>query len=298
MDGNLQRALSGFVLRQGLQPSVLTSMQQYVLPLAERLVARKPEGMQILGINGAQGSGKSTLAELLAIICRHRFKWKVAVLSLDDLYLSRAERQRIAQDVHPLLATRGVPGTHDVQLGLDTIAALRAAGGAEQVCLPRFDKAHDEPVPCVSREVVSGPLDLLIFEGWCLGALPQKDCELAEPCNELERAEDAEGVWRHFVNWQLAEVYPPLFDSIDYRLFLKVPDLSSVLRWRNEQEQKLRASHPGDGGVMNAAQLKRFVDCFERLTRSQLISQPAISDVVFELDHAHRVSVAVYQTHG
>jgi len=293
MDRNLQRALSDFVLGQGLSESVLTNMQQYALPLGERLAARKSDGMQVLGINGAQGSGKSTLAGLLAIICRQRFKWKVAVLSLDDLYLSRAARQSLAQCVHPLLATRGVPGTHDVQLGIDTITALRAAGSGEEVCLPRFDKARDEPVPYDSREVVSGPFDLLIFEGWCLGALPQTEDELAEPCNELERSEDVEGIWRRHVNRQLAEAYSPLFAAIDYRVFLKVPNFDAVLRWRSEQEDSLRATHTGEGRLMSPAEISHFVQYFERLTRSQLISMPDVADVVLELDQAHCVVVAI-----
>jgi len=254
--------------------------------------------MQVLGINGAQGSGKSTMAQTIAIICRERFDWNVTILSLDDLYLSRAARLRLAKNVHPLLATRGVPGTHDVQLGMDTIAALRAARSGQDVCLPRFDKAHDEPVSSECRETARGPIDLLIFEGWCLGALPQTESELLLPCNDLERIEDADGVWRQYVNRQLAEVYPPLFAAIDYRVFLKVPDFDAVLRWRGEQEDSLRAAHAGEERLMNTTQLCRFVQYFERLTRSQLVSMPAVSDVVFELDQAHRISVAIYPGHG
>ena len=293
MDGNVHKALHDFMLEKDLPETLMATTEQYLMPLAGRLAGRKAEGMQVLGINGAQGSGKSTLAEMLAIICRERFDWNVAILSLDDLCLSRAARQRRAKDVHPLLATRGVPGTHDVQLGLDTIASLRHAGSGDEIRLPCFDKALDEPVPPESRQVVSGPFDLLIFEGWCLGALPQSDAELVEPCNELEHIEDAEGIWRRYVNRQLAEVYPPLFAAIDYRVFLKVPDFAAVLRWRSEQEEQLRARLAGQGRVMNAAELMRFVQFFERLTRSQLISMPNVSDVVFELNQAHCIDVAI-----
>ncbi len=37
------------------------------------------------------------------------------LLSIDDYYLSKIERLRISQKVHPLLITRGVPGTHDIK---------------------------------------------------------------------------------------------------------------------------------------------------------------------------------------
>jgi len=298
MDGELRNRLSLFLAEQGLPDAMWDMVERYCQPLADRLYAARSAGMQILGINGAQGSGKSTWASLLALICRESFGWNVAILSLDDLYLSREERQELARKVHPLLATRGVPGTHDVRLGLDTIAALRDAGSSGEVLLPRFDKARDETFSRSQWEVVHGPVDLLIFEGWCLGAVAQSEIELVEPCNILERDEDADGVWRCYVNRQLAEVYPPLFGGIDYRVFLKAPDFDAVLRWRSEQEEQLFVRCAGEGQVMDTAGLARFVQFFERLTRHQLHSQPGVSDVIFELDHAHRVSVAVYKTHG
>jgi len=298
MDGQLRSQLNLFMDEQGLPDALWEMVELYCQPLADRLHAAKSDGMQTFGINGAQGSGKSTWAALLALICRHRFGWNVATLSLDDLYLSSEQRHRLAREVHPLLATRGVPGTHDVQLGLDTIEELSGAGMDEEIRLPRFDKACDEPFPRTQWEVVHGPIDLLIFEGWCLGAVAQSDAELAEPCNTLEKQEDVDGMWRQFVNRQLAEVYPPLFAGIDYRLFLQVPDFDAVLRWRSEQEKQLRARHAGGAGVMSEVELKWFVQFFERLTRHQLDTQPAVCDAVFELDHAHRVAVAVYRAHG
>ncbi|MDQ6966015.1 MAG: hypothetical protein Q9M23_03710 [Mariprofundaceae bacterium] len=274
---------------------MLPTIQRFYLPLAERLrdVQRgRGNGPLILSINGAQGSGKSTLAAALAAICKQAYGWQVAILSMDDLYLSRVRRQILARDIHPLLATRGVPGTHDVQLGIHTIAALRAAGCGDSVLLPRFDKAQDEPVPEDGREIVNGPIDLIVFEGWCLGAEPQTGHALVAPCNELERLEDADGLWRRYVNRQLAEVYPALFAGIDVRVFLKVPDFESVLRWRSEQEEGL------DSPLMGRTVLRRFVLFFERLTRHQLKTQPAMADVVFELDRSHGVAVAVYREGG
>jgi len=299
MQEKLPTELSEFLTSRRIPHAQLTMMQRYFLPLADRLhVVRenKPDPPLLLGINGAQGSGKSTLAEALAIICRQRFAWRVATLSLDDLYLSRAARQQLARDVHPLLATRGVPGTHDVPLGLLTLAALRHADSGEQILLPRFDKARDEPVLQEDRESVSGPFDLIIFEGWCMGAIPQQDSELIEPCNDLERIEDGEGLWRHFVNRQLAEVYAPLFSTLDYRVFLQVPDFESVLSWRREQEDKLRSN---SGALcMGQEELSRFILHFERLTRHQLASMPALSDAVFVLNAVHGIDVAVYNGAG
>ncbi|MDQ6972025.1 MAG: hypothetical protein Q9M30_05190 [Mariprofundaceae bacterium] len=298
MRQSFHHILSDFIDNQLLPADLLPMMQRFHLPLAEHLKGLREGRVEavLLGINGAQGSGKSTLAAALAAICKQAYGWRVAILSMDDLYLSRVRRQALARDVHPLLATRGVPGTHDVPLGLRTLASLRLAAAGNQVLLPRFDKVQDEPVPQEGWESASGPFDLIIFEGWCLGAMPQQDSELIEPCNDLERIEDAEGVWRRFVNRQLAEVYAPLFSSLDYRVFLQVPGFESVLRWRREQEDKLRSS---SGALcMGQEELTRFICYFERLTRHQLACMPALSDAVFVLNPAHGIDVAVYRDAG
>ena len=78
--------------------------------IEQRTEAMSQDGPPILGIAGSQGSGKSTLAKAVA----ERFGG--ASLSLDDVYLTKAERAAMAARVHPLFATRGPPGTHDLGL--------------------------------------------------------------------------------------------------------------------------------------------------------------------------------------
>ncbi|MDX8391017.1 MAG: hypothetical protein R8K53_00360, partial [Mariprofundaceae bacterium] len=222
-------------------------------------------------------------------LCEDRHGWSVAVLSLDDLYLRRDARQKLAADVHPLLKTRGVPGTHDVQLGMDTIAQLAAAGAEDVVRVPRFDKASDERWAEEQWPEQRGPVDLLIFEGWCLACRPQSEMELIAPCNALEAEADADGMWRHYVNRQLGEHYRLLFGLIDVLLFLKVPDMQAVLRWRGEQENKLTDKSATLSDLKDATALAHFVSHFERLTRHQLIQLPKYADVVFKLDKNHRI---------
>lgn len=143
-------------------------------------------GLFVVGLCGAQGCGKSTLAADL-VVRLNRAGIDTAILSLDDLYLTRVERGILAVDVHPLLGTRGVPGTHDVALGMRVIAAL---GRGEAPSLPRFDKAMDDRAPVATWPRAGAGTKVLIFEGWCVGARPQAEAMLREPVNALERDSD------------------------------------------------------------------------------------------------------------
>lgn len=211
---------------------------------------------QLLGVSGGQGAGKSTLSAAL-VQAFAAAGLKAATLSLDDVYMTRAQRQALAREVHPLLATRGVPGTHDLPLLASVLAGLRA----EQVQLPRFDKGADDRQPETAWSVVDGPLDVLIFEGWCVGVPPQPAELLTEPVNALEAQEDPDGRYRRYVNDRIALDYAPLWTQLDAWLHLQVPDRASVLNWRRQQEQALPAAQR-----MDDEGLARFVAHYHRLT--------------------------------
>ncbi|WP_255210702.1 hypothetical protein [Methylogaea oryzae] len=169
----------------------------------------------MLGINGGQGSGKSTLCEFLRLILEQGFGLRVAGLSIDDIYKTRAEREQLAKTVHPLLLTRGVPGTHDVELGLGVIDALKQAEAGDSVAIPSFDKARDDRRQLDEWPRFRGKADVVVFEGWCVAAKPQDEIELAQPVNRLEAEEDADGRWRRYVNQQLQGAYTELFGRLD-----------------------------------------------------------------------------------
>ncbi len=231
----------------------------------------------LVGLAGSQGSGKSTMAPRLAALLADR-GLHTAILALDDFYLTRAERAMLSQDVHPLLATRGVPGTHNVGLLSDALDVLLAGGSAH---VPVFDKANDDRA---GSRTVAGPVDVVLLEGWCVGALPQPAVELAEPVNALERFEDADGIWRRWVNDRLATGYTGLFGRLDLTVVLRAPSFAVVERWRGEQE-----AHLGDRAMPPAA-LARFVQHYERITRAMLAGEPA--DLIVDLS-AERVPVAI-----
>ena len=242
----------------------------------------------ILGLAGAQGTGKSTLADYLVVASEALFGWRSTVVSIDDFYLTRTERQALATDVHPLLETRGVPGTHDVSRLNDALAALRRLKDGERLQLPRFDKSMDDRVPETDFAVVYGPLDFIVFEGWCVGSQAQSREALRSPINDLERLGDPDGTWRRYVNDCLRADYEPLFDGLDALAYLAAPSFDAVIRWRVEQEKKLRR-RVGDRGqrVLSNSGVARFASHFERITRHDLETLPNHADAVIELNDAH-----------
>ena len=292
-------ALNEFIERHQLPAAFAATAGGYFLPLADWLhqqVSARRGAAFVLGINAAQGAGKSTLAAFLAENLRARWGYNVASLSIDDIYLPKADRQALARAVHPLLATRGVPGTHDTELGHVTINRLQALAAGQSLKLPRFDKLHDDRLPEDGWPTVAGPVDLILFEGWCVGSRPMTGQALGEPVNELEQTQDASGEWRQFVNRQLGSSYQALFALLDALVFIAVPDFDCVRRWRTKQEHQLiAAGNAGRGQGMSDAQVAAFVQYFERITLHNLAVLPQLADVVLWLGQDHQVVSADYR---
>jgi len=281
-----------FLQLHQLNESYLSPAQKWFNSLAAQLAAYRNRASApiLLAINGCQGSGKSTLSQYLVASLQFDYQLSAVALSLDDFYYTRDERTRLSQTVHPLLATRGVPGTHDMGLLSKTLDDLlrtgRGSDSGSVVKIPRFDKAIDDRLPETSWALKKGEVDIVILEGWCLGVYPESEQELELPVNALEEQEDPQGIWRGYVNNVITEQFLPLYRRVDQWLMLQAPSFECVFQWRLEQEQKLANSLLGraPSKVMTEKEIARFIQYYQRLTQWCLDTLPRRVHYLYQLD--------------
>ncbi|MBQ1783479.1 MAG: kinase [Gammaproteobacteria bacterium] len=260
-----------------LQPVVTPCDLQVVDWLQQRA---SHQSLPLIGVQGAQGAGKTTRCKLWADTLKGR-GITALVLALDDFYLSYQVRQQLAASVHPLMASRGVPGSHDIARIHQCIDQLQH--DLWPLSLPSFDKGRDDRS---ADRRIDGPVRLVLLEGWCVGVPAEPDLALAQPLNHLEAEEDSDGRWRRYINQQLAGPYTQLWQRLDGLISLEIPGFEWVARWRGQQEQALRQQHPPQG--MDEAALARFIAHFERLTRHALRVMPALADLRLPLGADHQ----------
>lgn len=301
-DTKRQRQFASFIEKNKLPPTFVDTISEYYLPLAQWINQQRPQNRTwTIGLNGAQGTGKSTLSAVLKVILEENYNCNTAIISLDDLYLPRADRKVLAQTIHPLLQTRGVPGTHDTDLGIRLLHQLSNLKAGQTLLLPRFDKARDEPMAEDKWEACTRPADVVIFEGWCMASPAEAEEALDKPINELETMEDKDGLWRHYVNDKLQTSYRELFAYNDLLIMLKAPSFESIHRWRWQQEQKLAASVAADHTLkkdfqlMDRAGITRFIQHYERLTRHNLAQLPGQADILLTLNEDHTIEDVRYK---
>ena len=285
-----QAVLARFIHEASLPDSVAFTFMKWYAGVTESL-ARRAKAANIaplVGFSGCQGSGKSTLVALMAKVMREVHGVSTVVLSLDDFYLIKVARGALAESIHPLFATRGVPGTHDLALLHETIAALRQPPPGGAVPLPAFNKALDDrPKWCIGAKS-SAPVQLILLEGWCVGLSPQQESELEAPINPMEAEQDPSRVWRGEVNRQLATEYADLFGKLDALLLLQAPSFDAVSEWRWQQEQHLskqfQRDHPDrPDPTMSRSEVAEFILHYQRLTEHGLRTLPDRADFVWEL---------------
>ena len=286
----LQAVLARFLQEASLPDSVAFNFMRWYAGVTGSLAqrAKAANTAPLVGFSGCQGSGKSTLVALMAKVMREVHGISTVVLSLDDFYLTKAARSALAESIHPLFATRGVPGTHDLALLNETIATLRQPPPGGAVPVPAFDKALDDRTEMVHWRQVSAPMQLILLEGWCVGLSPQQESELAAPINPMEAEQDPSRVWRGEVNRQLATEYADLFGKLDALLLLQAPSFDAVFEWRWQQEQRLsqqfQQNHPDEPDpTMSRSEVADFILHYQRLTEHGLRTLPDRADFVWQL---------------
>jgi D-glycerate 3-kinase len=278
--------ITDFIEKHALPDNFKLVADNFYRPLAQQIFTQFQQCRQpfFVGINGCQGSGKSTLSDYIAQYLSDTYSLNVVVMSLDDFYLPQKHRNKLAENIHPLFAKRGVPGTHSTQLLKQLLTQLK--DNKSDLFIPKFNKAIDEPYPKAAWQFIDSPADIVIVEGWCWGVSAQEKSQLIEPVNSLEEQNDSEREWRNYVNQQLKEHYQPLYQLFDYWVALQAPSFDYVYRWRLEQEQKLALKLKSTelSAVMNAKQILNFIQYFQRLTEHGIKTLPLFADTTFILD--------------
>ena len=242
---------------------------------------------KIIGLTGGQGSGKSTISNILKIILKEGFNLNTVIFSIDDFYKTLKERKIMSKNISPLFLTRGVPGTHDTKMLFSCIKSLKKSE-FKKILIPKFNKAIDDRVSKSRWLKVNKKPNIVIFEGWCVGAEPQKNNNLIVPINKLEKHKDKKRIWRNKVNEELKKNYKKIFNLLDKIIFLKVPSFKHVYKWRLLQEKKLRITSKGKK-TMSDNQIKNFIMFYERLTKHMLENLIHKADSVIKIDTSHRL---------
>ena len=266
----------------------LGKLNKFYLPLSEWIysIYNKDRKTKIIGISGGQGAGKSTITGILKLILKKKYGLNLCVFSIDDFYKKKSDRLKMSKRTHPLFITRGVPGTHDITLINKTIKKLKQKK-FRTVLIPKFDKSKDDRFQKNKWQKIVVKPDIIIFEGWCVGATHQNSAELKKPLNFIEKKYDKNLKWRKIVNNLVKKRYKSLFSQIDKLVYLKVPNFNYIIKWRWLQEQKMKLTSKSKK-TMSKIQVKEFIMFYERLTKHMMKNYSKISDLTIFLDKHHR----------
>ena len=263
-------------------------LNNFYLPVCEKIYQdyKKNKKIKIIGLSGGQGAGKSTITQILKLILEIKYNLIVVCFSIDDFYKTLNERTGLAKNVNKLFKTRGVPGTHDTNL-INKIFVDLSKKKFRPMLIPRFDKSRDDRFPKKYWQKVKKKPKVIIFEGWCVGAKPQKNKNLLKPVNILEKRQDLDLKWRSRVNNELKNAYKKIFRKIDMLIFLKVPSFNCVYKWRLLQERKLQLTSKSKK-TMSPLQVREFIMYYERITMQMLKDFSDKAHVVLYLDKQHK----------
>ena len=249
-----------------------------------------------VGLAGGQGTGKTTTSSLIKIILSKYFKLNVFRISIDDFYKTRKERISLSKRVHPMLLTRGVPGTHDINMMLNFFKKSKSKK-FKRLKLPTFNKAIDDRFNKKYWYDLKERPDVIIFEGWCVGAKSEKNSSLKKTINSMEKAKDQKQIWRKYVNDQLKSKYKKLYSQLNCLIYLKAKDFSLLQKWRLKQERKLwiKSKKSSNTKIMSKQDVLSFMQTYQRVTQNMFRYMPKYASIIINLNSNHQIKSAVYK---
>tara|TARA_A100001011_G_scaffold154175_1_gene162634 strand:+ start:458 stop:1381 length:924 start_codon:yes stop_codon:yes gene_type:complete len=249
-----------------------------------------------VGLAGGQGTGKTTTSSIIKIILEKYFKLNVFKISIDDFYKTRKERILLSKKIHPMLLTRGVPGTHDINLMLNFFKKVKNKK-FKSFQLPNFNKAIDDRFAKKYWYNIKKKPDVIIFEGWCVGAKHEKKSSLNKAINSMERIKDPKKVWRKYVNHQLKQKYKDLYSQLNCLIYLKAKNFSLLQKWRLKQENKLwlKSKKTSKHKIMNKDDVISFMQTYQRITENMFKKMTNYASILVNLGSDHQINSIKYK---
>ena len=267
----------------------------FLIPLcfwiSKRAEKKRP---YFVGLAGGQGTGKTTTSSLIKIILIKFFKLNVFRISIDDFYKTRKERISLSKKVHPMLLTRGVPGTHDINMILSFFKKAKSRK-FKRLKLPTFNKAVDDRFSKKKWYDLKKRPDVIIFEGWCVGAKSENSITLKKTINSMEKAKDQKHIWRKHVNDQLKSKYKTLYSQLNCLIYLRAKNFSLLQKWRLKQERKLWIKSKVKSKIMSRGDVINFMQTYQRITQNMFKYMPKYASIIFNLNSNHQIKSAVYK---
>ncbi len=250
----------------------------------------------LIGLAGGQGTGKTTTSSILKIILEKYFHLNVFKISIDDFYKTRKERVLLSKKIHPMLLTRGVPGTHDINMMLNFFKKIQSKK-FNSLQLPNFNKAIDDRFAKKYWYNIKKRPDVIIFEGWCVGAKPEKKSTLNKAINSMEKKKDQKKIWRKYVNQQLKLKYNDLYSQLNCLIYLKAKNFSLLQKWRLKQENKLwlKSKKTSKHKIMNKEDVISFMQTYQRITENMFRKMTKHASILVNLGSDHQIKSIRYK---
>tara|TARA_X000000368_G_scaffold393823_1_gene359845 strand:- start:97 stop:1020 length:924 start_codon:yes stop_codon:yes gene_type:complete len=250
----------------------------------------------LIGLAGGQGTGKTTTSSIIKIILEKYFKLNVFKISIDDFYKTRKERVFLSKKIHPMLLTRGVPGTHDINMMLNFFKKVKSKK-FKSLQLPNFNKATDDRFAKKYWYNIKKRPDVIIFEGWCVGAKPEKNATLNKAINSMEKKKDQKKIWRKYVNQHLKLKYKDLYSQLNCLIYLKAKNFSLLQKWRLKQENKLwlKSKKNSKHKIMNKENVISFMQTYQRITENMFKKMTKHASILINLGSDHQIKFIRYK---